>query len=110
MCVVHICTARGVIKANPADLDTAVRLDWAVKEMESWHRPKAQKQRKPIANVRTTYAPAPLQRGGDLVKPLFSYDRDKDDCGDHYRMRCNASHERRKTRFLTERRREVIRY
>lgn len=111
MCIVHIFTARGVIKVDQAALAVKVRLDWAIEEMKSWHRPKsAASQTKPVAKVPTRYAPAPLQCGGDLNKVWPSDPRDGDDWGDHYRMRCNASHDRRKTRFLTERRRQVVRY
>ena len=51
MCVVHICTSRGVVKANPEDLDPKVRLAWAVELMESWHKPKAQSTSKPVAQT-----------------------------------------------------------
>ena len=109
MCTVHICTSHGIVKANPADLAVKVRLAHVLKKEapKASLKPVAKTQSKSIVRACGTYAPAPLQQGGHLVKPFVE---DKDDYGDHYRMRCNASHERRKTRFLTERRREVVRY
>ncbi|OGG70552.1 hypothetical protein A3I99_03285 [Candidatus Kaiserbacteria bacterium RIFCSPLOWO2_02_FULL_45_11b] len=109
MCKVFIVGATGVRKIDSADLEAGVRLAQTFEKLAARDKPKpvAKMQSKPVARVCGTYAPAPLQQGGHLVKPFVE---DKDDYGDHYRMRCNASHERRKTRFLTERRREVVRY
>lgn len=45
---VHICTAHGTVKVDASNLDTKVRLAWAVELMESWHKPKAQPVAKPV--------------------------------------------------------------
>lgn len=66
----------------------------------------AKLQSNPIVKVGVAAAPAPLQCGGDMVKPLLTPE-EEDEKSDHYRMRCNASNERRKTKFLASRRHQV---
>lgn len=109
MCKVHICTPHGTFKVSPADLDPKVRLAWAVELMESWHKPKlaVSQQSKPVAKVRQTAAPAPLQCGGDREKSRSSARWNKDDSTGHYRMRCNQSNDRNKTCGLRKRHLQV---
>lgn len=115
MCFVHIVVNGSVFKVPAVALEAKARLAHVFKKAESENKPKAaaKQQSKPVGQVLRNVVSDSRQYGGTAVKGAWylpSIYRDKDDCGDHYRMRCNASHERRKSRFLTERRRQMVRY